>query len=535
MGALDWFAGKLGFVRPRSPRNQGYNAAGLSRLTASLQAESQFINTTLRYQLRVLRARSRQAAQNNPFARRFVQMVVDNVGGATPFRLQGKVKFKSGAADEAANDRIEECWKAWGRAGQCEITGKWSWNAVQRLLLRGLAIDGELLIRKLRGPDHGPFGYKLQIIDVDRLYELKNEALANGGAIHAGVEVDPTGRPVAYHLLKRKPAQWQFAGYTMDFERVSADEIIHVFVPEFAEQIRGVPWMYAALLNLVHLGAFEEAAVIAARIGASNMGFIESPDGGKTLADMAGAGPRADGTDGLGGNNGDPQISAEPGAFWTLPPGYKVGDGWNPKYPDAAIEPFIRACLRGVAAGLNVAYHNLANDLEKVNYSSARIGELDERDTWMGIQSFIAEHLHQPLFDDWLPVQVIAGKLPFDLARMDKYRNVYWQARRWAWVDPLKEVGAAIEAINAKLKSRTRVVMEGGEDLEEVFDEIEAETKLAAAMNISLDPVAPKATGIVNEPGVPAGDAGDTPAGEDPQGKVHTLPRWRDAARGADA
>jgi capsid protein len=76
-----------------------------------------------------------------------------------------------------------------------------------------------------------------------------------------------------------------------------ADEIIHVFVPEFAEQVRGVPWMYAALLNLVHLGAFEEAAVIAARIGAANMGFIESPDGGKTLADMAAPGPKGDGTE----------------------------------------------------------------------------------------------------------------------------------------------------------------------------------------------------------------------------------------------
>jgi capsid protein len=57
----------------------------MSRLTASLQAEAQFINTTLRYQGRTLRARARQAAQNNPFAKRFVQMVVDNVCGPEPF------------------------------------------------------------------------------------------------------------------------------------------------------------------------------------------------------------------------------------------------------------------------------------------------------------------------------------------------------------------------------------------------------------------------------------------------------------------
>jgi hypothetical protein len=256
----------------------------------------------------------------------------------------------------------------------------------------------------LRGPDYGRYGFRLQLIDVDRLYELKNQALPNGGAIHSSIELDQYGRAVAYWVLKRKPAQWQFTGYNVtDFERIPADEITHVFAPEFAEQVRGVPMMYAALLNLVHLGAFEEAAVIAARIGAAQMFVIESPDGGKTLAEMAGPGPNADGTESYGAGNGDLQLQAEPGSSFTLPPGYKLSTGWNPKYPDAAIEPFIKACLRGIAAGLGVAYHNLANDMEGVNYSSARIAELDERDTWRGMQQFWIEHFCQPIFEDWLP------------------------------------------------------------------------------------------------------------------------------------
>jgi capsid protein len=63
---------------------------------------------------------------------------------------------------------------------------------VQRLLCRIWATDGELLVRKLRGPDYGRYGFRLQLIDVDRLYELKNQALANGGAIHSSIELDPT-------------------------------------------------------------------------------------------------------------------------------------------------------------------------------------------------------------------------------------------------------------------------------------------------------------------------------------------------------
>lgn len=555
MRALDWLARRFGYVRPAQRARYGYDAAQLSRLTASLQAQAEFINTTLRYQLRILRARARQAAQNNPFARRFVQMVVDNVCGAEPFGLEGKVRNRKGAFDESANDEIETCWEGWGKAGQCEVGGRWSWNTIQRLLARNLAVDGELLVRKLRGPEWGPYGYKLQVIDVDRLWEYKSEALDNGGAIHAGVEVDPYGKAVAYHIIKRKPAQWQWSGYTLEFERVPADEIIHVFVPEFAEQIRGIPWMYAALLNLVHMGAFEEAAVIAARIGAANMGFIESPDGGRTLADMAGAGPNRDGTDALGGNNGDPQISAEPGTFPVLPTGYKFNGSWNPKYPDAAVEPFVKAMLRGIGAGLGVAYHNLANDLENVNYSSARIGELDERDSWKGLQTFWCEHINQPLYEDWLRMQLMIGTLPFPIEKIERYKAVYWQARRWAWVDPLKEVGAAIEAVNARITSRTRIAAENGVDLEDVFDEIAAENKMAADKGVQLEIIQPKATGIVppaqdqgagtaategagegsgDGGGDGSGDAGGDSGGNKGRGNGKK-PRWRDSSRGADA
>jgi len=515
MGALDWLAGRLGYVKPAAGGQRaqyGYAASQLSRLTSSLQSETQFINTSLRFQLRILRARARQAAQNNPFARRFVQMCVDNIAGAEPFKLQGKVRNRSGDLNAAVNRQIEDVWRDWGKAGNCDITGKWSWNALQRLLVRNLAIDGELLIRKLTGPEYGAHGFKLQVIDVDRLWEYNTKALDNGGAIHASVEVDANARPVAYHILKRKPAQWQYSGYTLEMDRVPAEEIIHIFVPDFAEQVRGVPWMYAALLNLVHLGAFEEAAVIAARVGAANMGFIETPDGGATLADQAGAGPNKDGSNGLGGNSatpGDPQFSAEPGEMLMLPPGYKFNSGWNPKYPDAAVEPFIKAMLRGVACGVGVSYHNLANDLEGVNYSSARIGELDERDMWTGLQTFVAEHLHAPLYDEWMPMQLLTGTLPLAPFNLDKYRDVRWRARRWAWVDPLKEVGAAIEAVDAKLKSRTQVIAEMGGERDEVWEELQQENEDAEEMGIDLGPVAPKTTGVVNEPGVQPGDSGD--------------------------
>lgn len=495
MSLIDTIARKLGFARVGArAAPKGFSAADMSRLTESLRRETEFINTVLRYQLRLLRARSRQAAQNNPFARRFVQMVKDNVCGPDPFRLEAKTRFATNdELDKRTNDLIECEWDSWCKPGNCELSGRWSWRALQRMLIGTLAIDGELLLRIWQGPEYGRHGFKIQVIDVDRLWEHKNESLPDGGAIHMSIDVDPYGKPRNYWILKRKPAQWQLYGYTYDYDVVPASEIIHVFLPEFAEQHRGIPWMYAALLNLVHLGAFEEAAVIAARIGAAAMGFIQSPDAGDLYT--------GDGKDA----KDNPTLKAEPGTFEFLPPGYEL-QKWDPKYPDAAIEPFVKNILRGVASGLGVAYHNLATDLESVNYSSARIGELDERDAWMSIQNFIAEHLHQRIYEAWLPMAIAFNALPLNPAQMEKFKAVKWQPRRWAWVDPLKEVGAQIEAINANITSRTRVAAEQGEDIEDVFEEIAAEKKLAGTLGIQLDPVLPKASGVVPGAGTDEGD-----------------------------
>lgn len=418
---------------------------------------------------------------NNPYARRFFQMVVDNVCGPVPFRLQVKIKNNAGKLDTITNRKIEEAWRAWGKVGVCDVTGRFSWATIQRLIVRGLAIDGEVLLRRVMSDG----GYKIQIIDIDRINDLKNETI-KGGAINLGIEMDESGKPVAYHVFKRLPSTWNGALYR-ESERIPAEDMLHIFIPDFAEQARGVPWIYASLLNLVHLGAFEEAAVIAARVGASQMGFITSPDGGSDLS--------IDGVD----EQGNPEIEADPGQFPMLPPGYDV-KGWNPKYPDAAIGPFTKSLLRGISSGLGIAYHNLSSDMEGVNYSSARIAELDERDMWMSVQNFVSEHLHQPVFEGWLSTAVANGSVSLPSSNTKRYHDVKWQARRWAWVDPQGEVKANVEAINAKLKSRTQIISEQGEDIEDVFGEIVEENDMAENMGVDLSMVDQAAAPPVDDP-----------------------------------
>ena len=465
--------------KPAPPKVQqrfnGFSAADYSRVTSSLLSESDHIMRILRYQGKALRARSRQLANNNCYAAKFLNMAQSNICGPTPFRLQAKIKSSRGKLDSFANANIETEWTEWGRPGQCDITGRWSWADLQRMAVRTLVTDGEVLLRVFEGSDFGPWGLQLQLLDTDRLDEDKNEELAGGGAIVAGVELNGNGKTVAYWFLKSPPKTWQH-GILRDHVRIPADQIIHLFMPMYAEQVRGVPWMYSAIIKLHQLGAFEEAAIIAARVGASKMGFFKNTGEGAT--NFVPAGSDVD-------SAGNFVQSAEPGEFGQLPAGWEF-QSFDPAYPDAQVEPFMKSCLRGVASGLNVASHSLMSDHSDINYSSARSALLEERDNWMLVQEWLIEHLHIPLYRRWIRMAGLTGRLNLQ-GPPQKYYQVNWSPKRWQWVDPKKDIEANILAINKGLKSRTEVICETGGDIEDVFAQLQSEQELAEEYGVEIN------------------------------------------------
>lgn len=464
--------------RRRPVRGAAFPAADMGRLSANWTIDPGAINRWLRHELRPLRARSRQLARADAYAKKFVNSCVDNIAGAQPFQLQAKARFLNGRLHTTANEAIELAWTDRSKPGNLEVTGRLSMSEMHRLIIRCIARDGEVLLRRYRGNEFG--AGRLQLIDIDRLDEDKNEIFAGGGSIKMGVELDTYAKPVAYHILRQHPGElgyWNRAT-ARDTERVAARDVVHLFVSDWPEQVRGFPWMHAAMVRLYHLGAFEEAAVINARIGASKIATLQTPDG-----DIPGA--IATGQDSAGNMLTD----IEPGQYWTLPPGVSIGE-FAPDFPDAAIEPFIRSCLRGVAAALGVAYHSLANDPSSVNYSTARVALLEERDMWMALQSWYVEHFCQPDFEQWLSGAILSGTLPETY--FDHRNQMRWQPKRWAWVDPKSDASAKELMLNNKLTSHTRIAAELGEDFEEILLEIEQDQLLATAHNVALTAPAPK-------------------------------------------
>lgn len=460
----------------RSGARGPFTAATSDRLTASWLVGQRAINDELRGDLDALRSRARDLGKNNDYGRKFLRMVSRNVVGASGFTLQARVQDGPGKPDGLANSAIEAAWFKWAKRGSAEITGRMSFVDVCRVMMIAMARDGEALARIVRGSAAGNAeGIALQLLDVARLDTQRNQTPARGrNAIIMGVEVDDYQRPQAYWLKDRADAS------TSSATRIPAGEILHIYVPETAEQVRGIPWMHASMLSMHDLGEFNRSALLAARKGADTLGFITSPDGtSQGLGDAMGS----EGTEAL-------SISA-PGTYDVLPEGYTM-QPYESAYPNTVFEPFTKAILRRVASGLDVAYNGLANDLEGVNYSSIRAGVLEERDQWTTLQNWFIDAFLEPIYTEWFARAMTAGAITMPngsalpIGKAAKFAAHEWQGRRWTWVDPLKDIEAARLEIKTGIASPQMIAARNGVDVEDVIASIAAFEGMVSAAKVTL-------------------------------------------------
>lgn len=484
-------------------RKLGFEAGNTDRLTGTWSASDQSDNMALRSKLRAMRARSRDFCRNNEYGRKFLSLVETNVVGHAGFTLKVDCRDRAGNPDKADSRRIAAAYTRWIKAGQFDVTGRLSETMFDRLAIRMVARDGECLIRLVTGRDRGVHGCQLQLLPGHLLDEEHNQDLPNGHRIRMGVEYDPFMAPVAYHLRVLPPNSDMHGITSRVYQRVPAAEIIHVLLPMDAEQWRGVPWAYAALRGAWQLDRFDEAALVAANVGASKMGFFQQKD--------PEAGPPIGESDDDSDQTGDFVDKAEPGTFEIIPDGYEFKD-FSPDFPNAVYEPFHKEVARRMASGLLVGYHGLTGDLRDVNYSSIRQGELTEREAWKVIQSWYIEAVKVRVFGWWLGNALVrdADLKSLPQTQFDKFNAPIFTGRRWDWVDPKSDVMAEREAVALGIRSRQQIIRDRGGDPDQVFRELAEE----AAMGL---PVAKAGAAKPEEEDPDGAAAGETPPEETDQ------------------
>lgn len=449
-----------------------YAAAKSDRLTADFMGNSNSANQIIASSLSLLRSRSRQLCMDNDYAKRFLGMVSANVVGSNGIALQSSLSTRDGKPISKIRDVVEHHWRVWGKRDNCTMSGRSTWRDVQNQIIRALARDGEVLVRKVKGGNL-PYGMALHVIEADYLahtYNLNDSKRI----ITMGVEHNGYGKPIAYHLYNKHPGDRNGHLLNENLERVPAEDLLHLYVEDRPGQMRGVPWFHTAIRRLNMLGKYEEAEQVAAREAASKMGFFYSPDG--------------TGLTGEQDEKGNLITESEPGMFEQLPDGVHFS-AYDPQHPVSAFSDFVKAVLRGAASGLGVSYNTLANDLEGVNFSSIRSGVLEEREQWRSLQAWFIDQFCQPVFDAWLETAVLTND---DMQNAferygDRLSQVRWQPRGWAWVDPLKDQQANKGAIDLGVLTRSDIAAQQGKDLEEIFEQLAREQALAKQFGLALE------------------------------------------------
>jgi len=436
-------------------------AAEASRLEYSWPSFPVSVDAHIYQEWMTLVARSRHAAENHDHLRKYVQLVRDNVAGPSGFNLNAQIRDPSGTIDGRASKAIEAAYEEFSRKGNFDTTGTLSRSDAERMILSSWATDGEMICVVQYGRQF-PHGIAFQFVDPIRLDPTSYQKLPNGNVIRHGIEMDEDNRPVAYHFREQDERHYGYViGHRTTGIRIPAHNVIHWFLPEKVGQKRGLPPTRTALWRLRMIAGFEDAAITNARVGASKTGFMKNLDAEENPKPLI--------------------LDVKPGVIEDI--GNREFLPFTPQFPEATIETFLRTLLRSSGAGLNVSYHNLANDLTSVNFSSIRQGALDEREVWKGLQNSFCEGVVVPMYEKWLECALlnelitINGK-PLKFERLEKYKAVSFTGRRWPWIDPAAEQTANERAVAQGFKSRSEVIREtSNRDPEDVWDEIQRENK----------------------------------------------------------
>lgn len=453
-----------------------YDGAVSDRHTADWLTSQSTADAELMEGLPALMERGQDLERNNPYIERYLAELEANVLGHGGMTLQMQCKKPDGMPDASDNKLIEDEWFEFNKVRNFDVTGEISGHEADRLTLRGAARDGNSFIRIHRNwPNR--WGIALQLLESTWLDIRYSCELPNGNRVVMGVELDRYNKKVAYHFVGARPGERLYASSALhrDRVRVPAEEIIHAYRRKRVDQTVGEPWFTSVIDTLRNIDKYEEAEVLAARAEACKGGHYVSDLVSDTLPLDALPDP----------TKGGYVQDLSPGQATALPFGVRF-EPYNPTHPNGNHSAFRKDNLRKAASGLCISYNMLANDLEGVNYSSLRGGLLDEREFYMMLQVWHIATVKVRIFEAWLESCILRQVMPFPMYKWNKFNQPHFQGRRWGWVDPLKDVMAAKEAIALNLTSRRAVISKGGEFVEDVFSDNAEDAKLAASMGIQL-------------------------------------------------
>jgi lambda family phage portal protein len=435
-----------------------------------------------RYRLTRLRDRARDLERNNAIASGMLDRAVENVVGHG-FRLQATT------GDEKFNTRAEELWGNWTQ--NADICGTRTWTELQRLIVRSFLRDGDVGCALVsRGSD-----CKLQPVPGDQI-DTMNGGYDLGNRVLDGIQFNAVGRPIAFYLL-------DYGDFGERKETVvSANDFVFLSRLKSLTQVRGEP-VYSQVFKLFdQVDGYIEAVVVAARVAACQALYIRSGDAAKQ-AGLLQTVPNSV-------NDFQPIKVVEPGSVIYGKPGDEITQ-ITPMQPTQSFPDFVTQLMRFAGLTLGLPLELVMLDFSRTNYSSARASLLQAYRAFKTIQQQFSEiflarvyrwRISKWVKDGTLKVpDSIAGDIEAGVSPSFWRHN--WISPGWAWVDPTKEIQAAMMEVDAGLNTLTNIAAQHGLEWNEIVTKRAQELRQMETLNVptirssqTRDPLMPPATAV---------------------------------------
>ena len=406
------------------------------------------------------RNRSRYERRNNSYAKGLVETKAHDLIGTGP-RLQLTIP---GAKIESVRS-VERQHRRWSKAAM--IADKY------RVMAETQVTDGECFGVMVTNPIlRHAVKLDVRTIEADQC-ATPNLLWGDPRKAVDGIKFDQYGNPTEYHFLKTHPGDWW--GFSLDYDKVSAESVVHWFRPGRPGQARGISELSAALPLFAQLRRYTLATLTAAEFAAMLAGVMKTntpaEDGGEVEVSAA------------------DRLPLVRGSLIALPEEWDAIQ-FKPEQPTGTYADFKAALLGEIGRGVHTPYSIVSGDGSRENFSSMRFTvALYQRSIWIE-RDRMQTRVLDPILWAWLDEAVLAGLIPDDLPPFIEWD---WE---WHWdgfdsIDPVKDATAAQIRLANGLTTYAAEFAAQGLDYVEVFDQQMKEIAMRAERGLPA-PAAPE-------------------------------------------
>ncbi len=447
-----------------------------TRRSAGWHAPTSSPNTGVLANLTTLRARSRAAKRNDGYSAGTIEKLVSNIIGTG-------IQPQSQAADPAFRAAADRLFRRW--TDESDADGLLDFYGQQAQACRGWLEGGEQFVRfRFREASDGlSVPLQLQVLEPELCPHSYTRAYGTT-RVRAGIEFSPIGRRVAYYFHPSRP-DLDDDFDTSQLRRIAAGNVVHLYDPLRAGQLRGLPHLTQALVELHELSKYRDAQLLRQQLATMFVAFLKQdarPEPSDAVNPLTGETAETSAVD-------EPMLPLAPGLFQQLDPGQEV-DFSDPPEPQGYAD-FIRQQLYGVAAATGVPYEVITGDMRQVNDRTVRLVLQEFRRRVQAWQhQIIVFQLCRRVWRTWMDQAVRSGALvaPSDYwINPEPWLAVDWKPQGWPYMNPLQDVQAAILEMRGGLASRTGKVAERGDAAEAIDQEQALDNARADGLGLTYD------------------------------------------------